>query len=440
MNRHFLVFIMLAVFYGRAFADPGDTTVIQTFISEFQNWADPHVQTFDFDVPEGVTFSEAWLHIELGCPGAPGDCDPWDRTARLSLRRPRGNETEEIELARYITPYDITGSGRPGSCGWDWDMLDYLSLLRDSVTLVSFIESYIGGNQGWLVTATFYFVEGESGLEAYRIENLWNIGYLGMGNPDDPPENHLPVSVIATDSNTSFVTIRITTTGHGQGNTQNAAEFSRLDHGIWVNDQYFEHLLWRDDCNRNPCSPQGGTWQFARANWCPGSKVFSWDNFPAFSAGGELQIEAVIQDYENFCRPDNPDCIPGQTCADCNFNGNGHTGPNYNTTAQIIFWRATNLDVELPPRSVAQNFELAQNFPNPFNPNTTIRFSVPSDSWTRLRVFDVTGREVSRLIDTRMSTGEHEIEFEGSRMSAGIYFYSLEIGGRVLTRKMVLLK
>jgi hypothetical protein len=279
-----------------------------------------------------------------------------------------------------------------------------------------------------------------AGLEAYRVENLWNVGYLNIGDPADPPASHLPPATVQTDSNTAFVTIRVVTTGHGQGNTFNAAEFSHLDHGIWVNDQYFEHVLWRADCSQNPCSPQGGTWQFARAGWCPGASVYPWDNSPAFAAGAELVVEAMIQNYENQCRPGNPDCIPGQTCTDCNYNSTGHTAPNYNTTAQAILWRATNLRSPHPPRAAAQEFRLAQNFPNPFNPTTTIRFSVPGEAWTTLRVFDITGREVSRLLDTRMNAGEHEIAFDGARLSAGIYFYTLEVGGRALTQKMVLLK
>lgn len=432
--------VVLLLFPLLLVADPGDTTRIVTFDQEFHNWADPHVSRFLFDLPAGVTFSEAWLEIELGCPGPPGDCDPWDRTAKLLLRRPLGSETEDIELARYITPYDITGSGRPGSCGWEWDMLDYLPLLRDSVTLVSWIESYIGGSQGWLVTATFYFIEGESGLEAYRIENLWNVGYVGIGNPADPPEAHIPVTTFQSDSTTVFITVRVITTGHGQGNTQNAAEFSHLDHGIWVNDQYFEHLLWRDDCNRNPCSPQGGTWQFARAGWCPGSKVNSWDNQVSVTPGDNVQVEAIIQDYENFCRPDNPDCISGQTCTDCNYNNTGHTAPNYSTSAHAILWRATGLSANRPSPPLAHTVRLEQNFPNPFNPTTTIRFSLPGDAWAQVRVVDISGRVVAELLNARVAAGEHQVDFDGTRHPSGIYFCVLQIGGRSLVRKMILLK
>ncbi len=421
-------------------ADPGDTTVVATFDEEFQNWADWHFQTFWFGQPQ-TQFFEVWLDIELGCPGPPGDCDPWDRTAKLVVRRPSGSGTEDIEIARYITPYDITGGNRPGTCTWRYDMLEYLPLLRDSVTLGSYIESWIGGNQGWLVTATFYFVEGAVDYEVYRIENLWNVGYLGIGDPGDPWETHLGETAVATDPSTAFITIRVVTTGHGQGNTLNAAEFSRLDHGVWVNGQYFEHELWRDDCHLNPCSPQGGTWQFARAGWCPGSKVYPWDNSGiVFTPGDSLYISPYIEAYENFCRPNNPDCISGQTCADCNYNSTGHTSPNYNTTGQIIYWRAASTDAERPTLPAARDLALTSVYPNPFNAVTTIQFDLPGEGHARITVFDLQGREITKLLDGRLSAGAHATSWQAASTPSGVYFCSLEFGGRAVTRKLLLLK
>ena len=435
----FLVFVFcFLAFFTFSFAD---TTTVVSFNQEFHNWADVHDATFAFPSPS-VEFNECWMTYEIGCPGAPGDCDPWDRLGTLKvLRQVNDSTTQEIEIARIVTPYDITGSGRPGTCSWNFDMMEYLPLLRDSVRLRSYIETWIGGNRGWLVTVTFYFVEGELPLHPYRVEPLWNIGYLRIGDPADPVEDHLPWITVPTDSFTEWLTLRVWTTGHGQGNTQNAAEFSHLDHGVWVNDQMFEHELWRGDCESNPCSPQGGTWQFDRAGWCPGARVFPWDRTDiTFTPRQNLEIMYFIEAYENLCRPNNPDCISGQTCPDCAYNSTGHTEPNYHTTAQLIYWTSAEVSVSDEHVALPQEFLLAQNFPNPFNPVTAIRFKLPHAGPARLAVYDVMGREVSLLTNGETAAGEHSVAFDARDLPSGVYLYSLVFDGERSTKKMIVLK
>ncbi len=85
-------------------------------------------------------------------------------------------------------------------------------------------------------------------------------------------------------------------------------------------------------------------------------------------------------------------------------------------------------------------FSLMQNYPNPFNPETTIEFSLPNVSMTTLKVYDVTGREVTTLISEPLTAGKHRLSFDASSLSSGVYFYTLRAGNSSLTRKMVLLK
>jgi hypothetical protein len=85
-------------------------------------------------------------------------------------------------------------------------------------------------------------------------------------------------------------------------------------------------------------------------------------------------------------------------------------------------------------------FALKQNHPNPFNPSTTIQFTLPKSEHVLLKVFDATGREVQSLIDKRMEAGEHTIRFNGSGLASGIYYCSLNAGSRHKTMKMILLK
>jgi hypothetical protein len=90
--------------------------------------------------------------------------------------------------------------------------------------------------------------------------------------------------------------------------------------------------------------------------------------------------------------------------------------------------------------NVLASFALKQNYPNPFNPSTTIMFEVPKSSVVRLSVYDLLGREVSALLNERRDAGVHEVEFEGSNLASGVYFYRLQTGDFVQTKKLMILK
>jgi len=86
------------------------------------------------------------------------------------------------------------------------------------------------------------------------------------------------------------------------------------------------------------------------------------------------------------------------------------------------------------------DFTLLQNYPNPFNPSTKIEFQIPVSRLVNLKVYDVLGREVKTLIIEEMQPGNYTIDFDASGLSSGIYFYSLNAGDFVSTKKMILLK
>jgi len=85
-------------------------------------------------------------------------------------------------------------------------------------------------------------------------------------------------------------------------------------------------------------------------------------------------------------------------------------------------------------------FALGQNYPNPFNPSTVIEFSLPKASHVKLEVYNILGQSVNTLIDENMVAGVHRIEYDGSRLPSGIYFYRLIHAEGTQTRKMVLVK
>ncbi len=96
----------------------------------------------------------------------------------------------------------------------------------------------------------------------------------------------------------------------------------------------------------------------------------------------------------------------------------------------------TQLNSEIP-----SNFSLFQNYPNPFNPTTSIKFNVQSSKNVELSVYDIAGKEITTLVNEKLSAGEYNYLFDGSMLTSGIYFYKLTANGNIVnTKKMVLIK
>ena len=85
-------------------------------------------------------------------------------------------------------------------------------------------------------------------------------------------------------------------------------------------------------------------------------------------------------------------------------------------------------------------FLLSQNFPNPFNPSTKIKYSVPQSSQVQIKVFDVLGNEIARLMDEEKSVGTYELTWNAENLPSGVYFYQLRAGDFIQTKKMILLR
>jgi hypothetical protein len=93
------------------------------------------------------------------------------------------------------------------------------------------------------------------------------------------------------------------------------------------------------------------------------------------------------------------------------------------------------IDINIP-----NGFVLNQNYPNPFNPSTKISYSLASDAFVLLKVYDFIGKEVSTLVSETRPAGNHNLTFDASDLPSGTYFYTLSTGDYVSTKKMMLLR
>lgn len=85
-------------------------------------------------------------------------------------------------------------------------------------------------------------------------------------------------------------------------------------------------------------------------------------------------------------------------------------------------------------------FKLYDNFPNPFNPSTIIKYSLPEAAFTSIKIYDVVGNEVAVLVNENKSAGTYQVAFNAERLSSGVYYYSIQSGSLSETKKMILLR
>ena len=90
--------------------------------------------------------------------------------------------------------------------------------------------------------------------------------------------------------------------------------------------------------------------------------------------------------------------------------------------------------------NLVTTYSLSQNYPNPFNPTTVIDYTIPKESHVMLKIYDVLGQEVETLVNEDQNVGRYQVQFDGSRLASGVYFYRLVAGNHVVTKKMLLLK
>jgi hypothetical protein len=289
----------------------------------------------DVAFPTGP-WSNVTMRLRLRCPS--GHCDHWDRWAYLTLVEGTAPDERLIEIMRFVTPYRLTAD-------WTADVTALQPVLTGNRKVRVFIDTWVGpGNaqgNGWLVDVSFTFKPGVVDPAPVAVIPLWDVGQFEVGDPAKPVAAARPERVVEIPADARKVELRSFITGHGQGNLQNCAEFCPKTHGFSVGSMRFERRVWRADCASTAIPNQPGTWQLARAGWCPGALVTPWvqDVTAAAPAGAMVTLTYAPEPYENTCRPMAPQCGGCAFNTGCAYNDGSHTSPSYAQSALLVIYK-----------------------------------------------------------------------------------------------------
>jgi len=130
------------------------------------------------------------------------------------------------------------------------------------------------------------------------------------------------------------------------------------------------------------------------------------------------------------------------TSSDGTWGTTNTVNPNGGDSSPLVIDFTNFLSTPRDPSSVKQptEYALMQNYPNPFNPTTIIRYQLPTASVVQLEVFDVLGKKVASLVNSKQAAGDYSVLFDASNLSSGVYFYRLQAGSFVQTKKMLFIK
>ncbi len=379
-----------------------------------------------YELPQSVAaYDSIAAFFDVTCPNVAGGCDDWDRIAWVQIKDPTG---KWVELFRYITPYGV-------ACDHYIDVTNYESLLQGKIDFRVYIETW--GTGGWQMDLILNYFAGEPEYPYSLMEEMWQ-GTYNFGDP----ANLQPMDTVTfgLPHGVQKATLRLVTTGHGWGenNTGNAAEFYHAIHHLNVNgEEAFTQDLWQN-CNPNPdgCTGQHGTWQYNRAGWCPGliARPFIYDLTP-YLWQTPFNLQYIFQtSYQDNCHPNNPNCVSGVTCTDCNASYN----PHYRISCYAIRYSSLplvvgvdnyvpkqnqSIDFEVYPNPSSGKFRL--NFPNETNQKLVCTVIAINGQTLRTYFFDNSQEAADRLLDV-------------SSLSKGVYFVQIYTEKGMNAKKIVL--
>lgn len=165
--------------------------------------------------------------------------------------------------------------------------------------------------------------------------------------------------------------------------------------------------------------------------------LFGWLTYSEidsmFDAGGDGAVSIFSQDELNIAANDSVTMWVGISVG----NNQSEMIANMNL-AQQKYNQITS--VEQTNNLIPEQYNLEQNYPNPFNPETSIRFSIPKREFVSLKIFNSLGQEIASILNRELETGSYNVKFDARGLTSGVYFYSIQAGNFVQTKKMTLLR
>lgn len=219
---------------------------------------------------------------------------------------------DRYELARFITPYGIGLTLDDDGWTWIFDVSDFAHLLRDSVELQA-------GNWQELLDMKFAFISGTPPRDVMRMDAFWK-GQQNLASFDENITDH----VFTPAEGEEMFKLRTRASGHGFGSGNNCGEFCYNTHSVKVDGGLQWSWEVMRECADNPLYPQGGTWIYDRAGWCPGAPVDT----------KEFELTPLIEGQDEFA-----------VDYDITYDPDG----NYRFEGQIVAYGAPNMqyDVEV---------------------------------------------------------------------------------------------
>jgi Peptide-N-glycosidase F, C terminal len=287
-----VIALLLVLFLaGVLFSAVGDSLIVQTITFD-----DIEKRRDVYEFPDDDrTWEKIWMHRTLKCDERTKQdsfpCGEWDYCTYTLIHKPVGDTVEVFELDNYVTPYGIR-LDLNGECGFTYiyDITDYAPLLRGKVDLSS-------GSQSELLDLKFIFVEGIPPRDVISVENIYEWGNYKY--EQIARDSVLTEKEIILNPQAYGYKLRARISGHGHEGPRNCCEWDRKTHTYFVNGYVLTRWIVWKNCGDNPIYPQGGTWQFDRAGWCPGTSVDTYD-FEITSQvepGDTLLLDYGIEEY-----------------------------------------------------------------------------------------------------------------------------------------------
>jgi hypothetical protein len=275
--------------------------------------------------PGTKKYRKAYLKITLGCGSV--ECCVWDYLFNTYVMKKQGgmdssfvrNDTvstspltinkiykyfekvDDYEIGRLITPYGYNNSGLAGMSKnvatkhpYLFDITDYLPLIKDSFGLGIITGGWDNAPRAFNVTSEIILIEGESAKMPKEVKRVYFKSYQHSTTAQFDTATKPMTFMVGND--VEAVKFRATITGHG-----GHGEFTPHTYYVLVNGtQKYERKLWRTDCDQVAVAPQGGTWIFSRANWCPGDGVEAdeWDLTPYMTKGQNLTVDINMEEFD----------------------------------------------------------------------------------------------------------------------------------------------